>query len=183
MREYEEGILLFEAMKREVWDKASQDSIGLLAFHKTQPDKYKWEERAEVSMFSLKDEAKDQIEALRQLAAKKNFDKVLKKFNGKSEIVTVQPFKFERGKNKLVDGIAAWKVSELSAVDNDKRTNTLNFYKIEKVIPPTVKTLIEARGYIVADYQEFLEKKWLSDLEKTYDVKVNKITLDEMVKK
>ncbi len=183
MREYEEGILLFEAMKREVWDKASQDSIGLLNFHKTQADKYKWEERVEVSMFSLKDEAKDQIEALRQLAAKKNFDKVLKKFNAKSEIVTVQPFKFERGKNKLVDGIAAWKTSELSATDNDKRTNTLNFYKIEKVIPTTVKTLTEARGYIVADYQEFLEKKWLSDLEKTYEVKVNKMTLEDLTKK
>ena len=37
------------------------------------------------------------------------------------------------------------------------------FYKIEKVIPPTTKTLTEARGYVVADYQEFLEKKWMGN--------------------
>ena len=182
MREYEEGILLFEAMKREVWDKASQDSVGLVAFHKTQVDKYKWDERAEVNMYSLKDEAKDQIEALRTLATKKKYDKVLKKMNDKAEIVTVQPFKFERGKNKSLDALGNWNVGALSAIETDKRSNTLTFYKIEKIIPPTVKTLAEARGYIVADYQEFLEKKWLSDLEKTYEVKTNKMAIEGIVK-
>ena len=182
MREYEEGILLFEAMKREVWDKASQDSVGLVAFHKTQLDKYKWDERAEVSLYSLKDEAKDQIEALRNVAAKKKYDKVLKKMNGKAEIVTVQALKFERGKNKTLDAIGKWSEGALSAIEADKRTNSMTFYKVEKIIPPTVKTLADARGYVVADYQEFLEKKWLTDLEKTYEVKTNKMALESIVK-
>ena len=182
MREYEEGILLFEAMKREVWDKASQDSVGLVAFHKTQLDKYKWDERAEVSLYSLKDEAKDQIEALRTVAAKKKYDKVLKKMNGKTEIVTVQALKFERGKNKSLDAIGKWSEGALSAIEADKRTNSMTFYKIEKIIPPTVKTLADARGYVVADYQEFLEKKWLTDLEKTYEVKTNKMAIESIVK-
>ena len=32
MREYEEGILLFEVKKQLIWDKASSDEEGLLAF-------------------------------------------------------------------------------------------------------------------------------------------------------
>jgi peptidyl-prolyl cis-trans isomerase SurA len=183
MREYEEGILLFEAMKREVWDKASQDSVGLVAFQKTQIDKYKWDERAEVNLYSLKEEAKDQIETLRTLAAKKDYAKVLKKMNDKTEIVTVQPFKLERGKNKSLDALGTWIKGALSATENDTRSKTLTFYKIEKTIPPTVKTLAEARGYVVADYQEFLEKKWLSDLEKNYNVQTNKSALDVLIKK
>ena len=55
--------------------------------------------------------------------------------------------------------------------------------KIEKIIPPTVKTLAEARGYVVADYQEFLEKKWLSDLEKNYEVNIDKEVLNSLIKK
>jgi peptidyl-prolyl cis-trans isomerase SurA len=183
MREYEEGILLFEAMKREVWDKASQDSLGLYTFHKTQLDKYKWDERANVSMYSIKDESKAEMPTLRTLAAKKKYEKVLKKMNEKAEIVTVQPFTFERGKNKGLDALGNWKVDMLSATEEDKRTNTSFFYKIEKLIPPTIKTLGEARGYVVADYQEFLEKKWLQDLEKTYEVKINKLALESLYKK
>ena len=40
MREYEEGILLFEAIKINVWDKASQDSLGLEKFYETKKGKY-----------------------------------------------------------------------------------------------------------------------------------------------
>jgi peptidyl-prolyl cis-trans isomerase SurA len=54
--------------------------------------------------------------------------------------------------------------------------------KVEKILPPTVKTLSEARGYVVADYQEFLEKKWLSDLEKNYKVEINTAVFDSLVK-
>ena len=182
MREYEEGILLFEAMKREVWDKASQDSIGLYNFHNTQIDKYKWEERAEVSLYALQNEAADRIEELRKLAEKSPYTKVLKKFNKKSTIVSVQPFKFEKGKNAELDAIAPWTPGKLTPTEEDVRANTQTFMKIEQILPPSVKSLSEARGYVVADYQEFLEKKWLSDLEKNYEVVINKAVFESLIK-
>ncbi|MDV7397980.1 hypothetical protein RZS08_41650, partial [Arthrospira platensis SPKY1] len=54
MREYEEGILLFEATKMVVWDKAAQDTTGLESFYRTIEGKYKWNERAALSVYSLK---------------------------------------------------------------------------------------------------------------------------------
>lgn len=182
MREYEEGILLFEAMKREVWDKASQDSTGLYNFHLTQIDKYKWGERAEVSMYTLQNEAADKMEELRKMAESSPYTKVLKKFNKKSTFVSVQPFKFEKGKNPELDAIEPWVPGKLTATEEDARANNQSFMKIEKILPPSVKTLSEARGYVVADYQEFLEKKWLSDLERNYEVVINRSVFDSLVK-
>jgi len=182
MREYEEGILLFEAMKREVWDKASQDSIGLYNFHLTQVNKYNWEERAEVSLYSLQNEAAERIEELRKMAENNPYTKVLKKFNKKATIVSVQPLKFEKGKNPELDAIAPWAPGKLTPTDEDVRANTQTFMKVEKILPPTVKSLSEARGYVVADYQEFLEKKWLSYLEKNYKVEINTAVFDSLVK-
>ncbi|MBK9630365.1 MAG: hypothetical protein IPO62_04760 [Saprospiraceae bacterium] len=41
MREYREGILLFEATKNVVWDRASEDTLGLRLFYEKNKSKYK----------------------------------------------------------------------------------------------------------------------------------------------
>ncbi len=47
---------------------------------------------------------------------------------------------------------------------------------------PTNKTLEEARGYVIAEYQDYLEKKWNEQMRKKYPVQVNEATLKSMVK-
>ena len=53
----------------------------------------------------------------------------------------------------------------------------MNFLKIEKVLPPTQKTLKEARGFVIADYQDFLEKQWIEDLTNSYRVNIDRNVL------
>lgn len=55
-------------------------------------------------------------------------------------------------------------------------------YENEKVMPKMQKTLKEARGYVVADYQEFLEKQWMDDLAKAYKVDINQSVLKSIIK-
>jgi peptidyl-prolyl cis-trans isomerase SurA len=75
-----------------------------------------------------------------------------------------------------------WKTGSISPVEVNTQNNSLNFIKIEKIIAPTGKTLSEARGYAVAEYQDYLERKWLEELRSSYKIVVNQETLDKLIK-
>jgi len=184
MREYEEGILLFEALKQNVWDRANNDSTGLQKyFDEELKMKYKWDERASVSIYTLKTDDPKVLAKVRALAAKKPAAAVIKKFNkkGKPEVLTVMEKLYEKGKNKDLGDL--WKAGDMTAAKTDATTKTASFLKIEQIVPPTSKALSEARGYAVADYQDFLEKKWIQDLRKEYPVVVNEAALKTLIQK
>jgi len=184
MREYEEGILLFEATKILVWDKASQDSVGLEKFFSQNRGKrkYLWNERAEVSFYTLKKEGAKMLSKIRKCAKRKSPEKLLGKFNKKQKVLTHRTEFIEKGKNKVVDALK-WKKRSISPTEVDKRTQSSHFLKIEKILPKSEKTLKEARGYVVADYQDHLEREWVKELKSTYDVKINNDVFESMIKK
>jgi peptidyl-prolyl cis-trans isomerase SurA len=140
-----------------------------------------WKERAEVIFYALTDSAKTEIEALRKFAAKNTPQDVLKKFNKKREIVSFRQETMEKGRNKVVDALG-FKAKTLSEVEINKKDNSLNFLKIEKVLSPSQKTLKEARGFAIADYQDFLEKQWIENLTNSYRVDIDKNVLNSLVK-
>jgi peptidyl-prolyl cis-trans isomerase SurA len=179
MREYEEGILLFEAIKINVWDKASQDSSGLEKFYETKKSKYMWEDRYQVLYYNLADSAKAELENIRQFVAKNKVDDVVKKFNVKGDILSFREETFEI--SKLPVNIK--NMREGGVTPNDQNSDkSWSFIKVEKIIPKTTKSLKEARGYAVAEYQEFLEKQWIEELAKKYKLVVNKDVLKSIVK-
>ncbi len=184
MREYEEGILLFEALKQNVWDRANTDSVGLEKYFKsTLSQKYKWDERAGVSIYTIKTNDQKVVDKIREFAAKKPAADVLKKFNktGKSDVVAVIEKMYEKGKNKDLGDL--WVAGAMTPVKIDTSTKTTTFLKVESIQPPTAKGLQDARGYAVADYQDYLEKQWIEELRKAYPVKVDETVLRSLVKK
>ncbi len=184
MREYEEGVLLFEVTKMEVWDKASQDTVGLQQFFETAKSKYRWEERATVSQYSLVEKEQQKINEIREFASINPVEVVLAKYNPADgeKILTWQEKTYEKGKNEVLSKMP-WQVGSLSPVEISKRDKSYNFFKVEKLVPPGQKSLQEARGYVVADYQDYLEKQWLEQLKKEYKVKMNEKVFNGMVKK
>ena len=182
MREYEEGILLFEATKMLVWDKASQDTVGLKEFFKTVDGKYQWKNRAEVTQYSLKESAKQLQHQVREFSQTHSPQEVMAKFNTEEiPVLTYKEKVYEEGRNEVL-GRMEWKVGNLSASEVSKRDKSINWLKIEAIKPPGKKTLKESRGYAVADYQDTLEAKWIEELRKAYKVKVHKDVLKGMMK-
>lgn len=184
MREYEEGILLFEATKMLVWDKASQDTTGLQTFFANTDKKYEWKPRARATTYQIDYKYRDIAEKVRQYAKDHTPNEVKQKFNTpEARVVKIKEEKtYEKGRNEEVDAVT-WKAGTTSLMKIDVKDKSNTFIKIEETMPAGPKTLSEARGYVVADYQDYLEKQWVESLRKDYDVKVNQKVLKGMTKK
>lgn len=179
MREYREGIMLFEITKQEVWDKASKDTVGLETFYENNKENYKWDERVKVTIYSVNTTDDKLIAKFEKLARKKSSDKVIKKMNKVRDVVTFETGTYEKGKNQMVDA-TVWKEGILSSSRKDGEVT--KYVKINEVLPKTVKPLADARGYVIADYQDFLEKNWIKDLKSSYPLKVNEAVFNTLIK-
>ena len=183
MREYEEGILLFEAAKMSVWDKAAQDTAGLSTFYQTVKGNYNWEKRAQVHQFTIRPQGLDKVGQIIEFARTHTAEEVIAQFNSEDqELVIAKEQLLEPGRSTALDNME-WKAGAVSNVDVNRRDNSVSFFKIEAILPPSPKTLDEARGYVIADYQDYLEKKWVDELRTRYSVKINKKEFDKLVKK
>lgn len=177
MREYEEGILLFEATKRAVWDRANQDSTGLAAYHQKYQDNYKTEEKAALLTYTVKTTEMDEAEKVAKFAAKKNADEVMKKFNKKTQMVSYVEETLEKQNPKFAS--MTWQKDFQTTVTKSEDGQGFVFSKISQIFPVRNKTLKEARGYVVADYQDYLEKEWIKELGASYKVEI----MNDVVKK
>ncbi|MEM6517492.1 MAG: hypothetical protein AAF688_15025, partial [Bacteroidota bacterium] len=51
---------------------------------------------------------------------------------------------------------------------------------VENILPEGQKTLAEARGQVVSDYQIELENRWIKTLQSRYKVEVNPNVLEQI---
>ncbi len=179
MREYQEGILLFEAKNMMVWGKAAKDTVGLQGFYNKNKKNYLWEQRVDVTTYTMSNEHPTKLALARKIARKKNTAKVFSKVNKGEEILKAETKTYEKGQNKTVDALA-WEKGVMS--ENIIDGETVSFVKIEQVIKPEPKAFKDARGYVIADYQMFLEEKWIADLKTEYNVKINQDIVNKLIK-
>ena len=180
MREYEEGILLFEATKMEVWDKASQDTVGLEKFYMENKDNYMWGERLEVEDVVINTNDKKQLAKILKKAKKSDVASLMSTYNKDgNEVISVEKRILQK-ESKGADMIPWGKVGAITDIESNEGVHT--FTKVKSVIPDTNKTLKEARGYIIADYQDLLEQKWIAELKKSYKVNLNESVFNSLIK-
>lgn len=181
MKEYKDGILLFELMDRMVWTKAVKDSVGLEAFRQKNSTKYMWGNRADVTIFNCNNKALCD-EAYKMAQKGKTGEEIKTKLNkdgAKTHVSTIDG-KYEKGQYDVVDKID-WKpgVTPVNKIND----SSYQFIVVKKIDGPEPKSLKEAKGYIVSDYQEYLEKTWLAELRNKYPVTVDESVFKSLVKK
>ena len=177
VREYHDGILLFDVSLREVWDKANKDTEGLAAYFKAHKKEYTWDEpRYKGFVIYAKNEAVAKV--AKQIAKTANPDSVMSLINQRVNIDSVQYVKVERG---------LWVEGKNGAVDKYAFKNKEADYTASEEFPVvwTVGKVLKApqeytdvRSQVTTDYQDHLEKQWVATLREKYPVVVNEEVLE-----
>jgi peptidyl-prolyl cis-trans isomerase SurA len=172
MKEYRDGILLFELTDQMVWGKAVRDSAGLAAFHAANRDRFMWDTRYEGEIYTCRDAAvAKQVRNLLRKGTKG--DALLAQVNKNDPLAlditngtwTAEQKPFMKGLSK--PGLSA-------DLPQDGRVLIVD---LKRVLPPVPKELEEARGAITAAYQDELERQWIAELRAKYPVQVERDVL------
>ena len=161
--EYREGILLFTIMEKEVWNKASNDSIGQQKYYHSNLNRYQAGDRISARIFStdnqkILDEFKTKITIGDTLTPKD-----LRKLKSASNLRA-----YEKGESKVTD-----KISWTIGTHETEIDGTYYLVDVEQLLPPGTKSFEETRASVISDYQDHLEKEWLVELRKKYPVSIN----------
>jgi len=179
MREYRDGILLFDLTDKKVWSKAVKDSVGLQEFYNKNKANYKWPERVSAVVYTCAN--KEVATQVRKLLKDKEMttEKITEQVNKDSQLnLTIKDGKFAKGDNELVDSVK-W-VKGLSP--DVSKNGQVVFVDIKEIIAPEAKSLEEAKGLVTADYQNDLERNWIEQLRKKYPYHVDEQVLSTVGK-
>ena len=176
LAEFREGNLLFEIMQRKIWDKASTDSAGLRNYYEGHKDKYWWDASVDAILFTCNSQRT--AEGLKSALIKDRSSwKVLTDSIGSA--VQADSGRFEltqipvpgggqgSGKNQFSPGT-------FTPFTSNQADNTVSFaYILNAYNERSPRNYHDARGFVINDYQIFLEDQWIAELKKKYPVKLD----------
>tara|TARA_B110000483_G_scaffold21341_1_gene24096 strand:+ start:12367 stop:14310 length:1944 start_codon:yes stop_codon:yes gene_type:complete len=180
MKEYRDGILLFEISDQNIWTKAIKDTAGLKEFYSSNTNTWKWPNRVSGTVFTS--ESKKTINKVKSLKLKKSLsnDSIMSILNAEN----LFNLKYE---NKIIDDYNKYGTSfedlekGLNGPFNHQEKWILIYVKDK--LPKRNKKLKEAEGIIVSAYQNYLEEQWISSLKKNHSISINFETLYSIKKK
>ncbi len=176
IKEYHDGLLLYEISNQTIWDKAAKDEEALSSYFKKNKKKYKWDEpRFKGMAYHVKQQS--DVKAVANCVKKLKFDEwneaLRKTFNNDSIIrIRVEKGLFKKGDNKLID-------REVFKV-NDTKVDSVKGYPIDATYGKLIKKpqdYTDVRPLVTADLQDELERLWVADLRKRYSFSVNEEVL------
>lgn len=186
-REYHDGLMLFDVSSRAVWDKASQDSLGLANFFNANREKYAFDKPRFKGAFiecvdddMLYDRLKEIYDnnepmAAADLVRKTVLTDTLLTPNPKAPRFHIVNGLFSQGDNACVD-VQRLNVEGATFTPKEKMPRVMTYGRV--LTAPD--ELSDVRGTVIADYQTELEKVWVEELRQKFPVKINQKELDKL---
>ena len=83
--------------------------------------------------------------------------------------------RFQKGESEWVDQVS-WEPGATVIASDDR----LVLVHVEEIIPAGDQQLSEVKGQVISDYQEELEKQWISELRNKYTIEINQKVLRDI---
>ncbi|WP_341902788.1 peptidylprolyl isomerase [Fluviicola taffensis] len=174
MQEYHDGILLYEIMSDKVWNKAIKDTSGLKTFFEGHNSNYSWGKRYNAYVYECLNEDISKKVATMLKSDTISSRTIINTINKDSELnLRVRTGKFE------VETTPYLKGHELKKGVNPAYVYEGKYYivKVDEILEPTAKTMSEAKGAATSDYQNYLEKEWLTEIAKKHPIVIHEQVL------
>ena len=167
VQEYHDGLLLYGISNRMVWERAANDEQAQATYFAKNKKKYRWEHpRFKGIAYHTKDAA--DVAAVKKCVKGKPFSQwaelLRRKFNADSVVrVKVEEGIFKKGDHPVVDSLVFKTSAKVEKVKGYPYDAT--FGKILKKGP---QEYTDVKAWVIADYQDQLEKEWVATLRKKY---------------
>ncbi len=176
--EYRDGLLIFDLMRENIWNKAKKDTLGLQQFFEKNKEDYLWGERVDATIVNATN-SENAVDAKQMLMEGVSAEEIKKSLNTAKDVkVIVTQGKFELDNKALPAGFV--KEKGVSKMYNNNNTTTI--VNVNAILPPEQKTMEEVKGRVLSDYQVQVEADWMQSLRDKYNVSINTKTLKKLKK-
>lgn len=176
MEEYRDGLLLFELMEQEIWNKSKSDTLGLQAFYESNKANYQWKKRYDVTIFSSTDEGAIQ-KAQTYLQKGKDATFIKDKLNTNDKVIVMSKAGLYE---EDYDVLNKMPTIQLGVNPVFKEGNYYYAIQVKQIKLPEPKTINECKSKLVNDYQQYLELHWVDNLKKEFNVSIDKTVFEKI---
>lgn len=181
IKDYYEGMLLYEIMNKEVWGKANADKQALEALFEQNKDKYNWTGPkfkgivVNTRTKKLLDEARKIVEANKD---RNDLPLILSKALQTDSI----------NKNSVLIDAGLWGENEQSFVDfkifktKKKPIEIVGYpyFFVEGKLLQKPENMQQIRGLVEDDYQKTVEENWMKSLREKHKIEINEEVLNSI---
>jgi peptidyl-prolyl cis-trans isomerase SurA len=179
-KEFKDANLLFEAMERNVWSKATSDTLGLKKYYEAHKEKYIWGDNVAAILVTTADSL-IAVEACNKISQRTaDWRSLNDLYEGK---LFADSGRYEI--NLLPNGAAThFSPGQCTAPERNETDGSYSFaYVLAKGQTGLQRSFDEARGFVAGDYQQVLEDAWIARLKKKYPVKMNDVEWKKVLAK
>ena len=181
IKEFHDGILLFEVSTKEVWNRVQDDTLGLKRYYEEHKGEFLTKKGIEAKIYSLHSVNRDKRlwSSYKKYSRRPGTDELMAgKFNRENDsLLVIYEGRWFKGDDPEFDKIEWTPGPHLNKIN--KLTSVI---VINKILEPEPLPFKEVQGEMMAGYQESLENEWVRQLKDKYTVNVDNLVLDEIKK-